>query len=808
VRRRRASEFCAVGLLVLAATLIANGRSSAAEPLQATRPSAKTAFPAADLAFFESRIRPLLIENCYECHSASAKKLKGGLRLDSREALLAGGDSGPAVVPGNLESSPLIEAVHYGSFEMPPTGKLADRQIELLEEWVRRGAPMPQTPLADANQPAASEPTKIDFDAGRKFWSFQPLSEGPPPQVVSNANAATPIDAFLSAERAKHGLVASPPADRRTLIRRASFDVLGLPPTPEEVVQFVNDDAPDAFPRLVDRLLASPHYGERWGRHWLDLARYSDATASWLSSLAQAWHYRDWVIDSLNDDLPYDEFVRRQLAADQIPGGEASEIAALGYLGLSPAYWKELKLDKEVIKGTVAEEWEERVDAIGRTFLGLTIACARCHDHKFDPISTADYYAFAGVIANTRLIDRPVIPRAEYAVVEEARSHVESLQSQIKELKAKKPDDADKQISDLQRQIAEIQNSTPNYATALAHAVDDAALLVEDDGPDATRLIYKPGDAVDLAIQIRGNPSNPGPIVPRHFLTVLSDGEPQPFSNGSGRLELADSIMTDAAPLAARVIVNRVWGQYFGRGLVDTPSDFGAQGSRPTHPELLDHLAARLIASGWSLKSLHREILLSAAYQQTSSSQTDAPPEGNAATTLDPENRWLGRMTRKRLDVEAWRDGILAAAGVLDLQVGGPAVEIASGDNVRRTVYGRIDRYELNDMLRLYDFPDPLGHSPRREPTTTPLQQLFVLNSPFLQQQAEHLAKRVQQDCPDDVAAQIERAYLLLFGRTPTSEELQLGREFLSSGVAEDPREAWTRYAQVLLGSNEFFFVD
>ena len=496
----------------------------------------------------------------------------------------------------------------------------------------------------------------------------------------------------------------------------------------------------------------------------------------------------------------------KQLAADQLADADPADIAGLGFLGLSPAYWKELKLHPEVIKGTVAEEWEERVDAIGRTFLGLTIACRRCHDHKFDPISTADYYAFAGVVANTRLIDRPVIPADDYSRIEQARSEVESLSSRLTTLQKEEGSSADgkQQIAELKQKIAEVERSTPHYGSAVAHAVDDAALIVEADGPDATKLTYKPGEAFDLAIQIRGNPSNLGHVVPRRFLTIFASDELQPFSSGSGRKELAEAIVTDAAPLASRVMVNRVWSHYFGRGLVDTPSDFGRQGSLPTHPALLDYLAGQLVANGWSLKSLHREILLSATYQQASAAIT---PEQQRGVALDPENRWLNRMSRKPLDVEAWRDGMLAASGVLDERIGGPPQELSSEDNTRRSVYGRVDRYELDGLLRLYDFPDPLGHSPRRQPTTTPLQQLLVLNSPYLQLQAKRLAMRIRSEHPSSVPAQLDRAYHLLFGRQPTPSEQRLGTIFLR-GKGEDPDAAWQQYAQVLLGSNEFFFVD
>ena len=762
----------------------------------------------ADVALFERKIRPLLARRCYECHSGSAKILRGGLRLDTRAGILRGGDSGPVVVPGRPDESLLIEAIGYesGTIQMPPGGILPEGEIGLLKEWVLRGAPLP----SESAEKAAT-PSGIDFEAGRRFWSFQPAERIAAPRVCGAERVQQPIDAFILAELQKHGLDPSPRADRRTLIRRVYFDLVGLPPSPEEVERFADDAAPDAYRRLVDWLLASPHYGERWGRYWLDLARYSDQTASWLNSIAQAWLYRDWVVRALNDDLPYDQFVARQLAADLLPGTIPEDIAALGFLGLSPVYWKELKLDPEVIKGTVAEEWEERIDTIGRTFLGLTIACARCHDHKFDPISTEDYYGLAGVVAGTRLIDRPLLPEAEAAVVQAARGRLASLKEQIRQAKETKPapPDLESQVEALEHEIAGIEQSTPHYDSPVAHAVDDAALYVLAAGPAATKLEYKPGEPRDLHVQIRGNPSNPGRLVPRRFLTVLSSGPPQPFTEGSGRRALAEALVTDAAPLLARVIVNRVWLHHFGRGLVETPSDFGAQGARPTHLELLDDLTARFIENGWSLKWLHREIVLSAVYQQVSATDPngpDAEPIGRAIA-VDPENRLLWRMNRRRLEIEAWRDAMLAVSGTLDRRVGGPPLDLKNAANDRRTIYGRVDRYDLEEMLRLYDFPDPLGHSPMRLSTTTALQQLFVLNSPFVQRQASLLAERVARENPDDAAGQVRCAYRLLFARDPTPRELTLGISFVAENGSHSV-ERWHEYAQVLLGNNEFLFVD
>jgi hypothetical protein len=592
------------------------------------------------------------------------------------------------------------------------------------------------------------------------------------------------LDAFVLADLEKRGLTPSPAADRRVLVRRLTFGVTGLPPTIEEVESFVNDERPDAYGRLVDRLLASPRYGERWARFWLDLARYCDVTESWAPAQGKPWIYRDWVVQAFNDDLPYDRFVLKQLAADLLPGTDPRDRAALGFLGLSPDYWKELQLDKELIKAVVADEWEERIDTVCRTFLGLTVACARCHDHKFDPIGTHDYYALAGVFASIRPTD--------YLV------RVEDFRLALGDFRLPAPGPTTAVDTAFLLGQAVVENRRAKML--LSPGVEDASLTVEADGPHRTKLTYRPGVGQDLAVQIRGNPSSLGAVVPRRFLAVLSPEAPRPFTQGSGRLELARAIATEGAPLSARVLVNRVWQHHFGRGLVDTPSDFGSQGARPSHPELLDDLAARFVENGWSLKWLHREILLSAAYRQ--SSGHDA---GKHA--VDPENRWLWRMNRRRLEVEAWRDAMLMVSGVLQAEAGGPSADLSDPNNCRRTLYGTVKRRDLHDMLRLHDFPDPITHTANRIATTTPLQQLFTLNSPLLRQQATALANRLKAEAPTDPESRIRRAYLLVYGRPATDRQVRQALAFLA-GDQPAAEEAWVQYAHVLLSSNEFLFVD
>jgi hypothetical protein len=774
--------------LLLLAAVPASRLESRPGPANTGTPTG--AASAEDLAYFEKKVRPLLVRRCQECHSTRTKKKRGGLLLDNRAGIFAGGDSGPAVVPGEPATSLLILAVRHEhvTLAMPPSGKLPAAEIAVLEEWVRRGAVYPGLAVVESTK------GPIDVAAGRRFWSLQPLKQHPLPRLHTDPWAQRRIDAFLLAGMEQHGLSPAPAADRRTLIRRVTFDLIGLPPTPEEVDAFVADNRADAYSRLVERLLASPQHGERWGRFWLDLVRYCDVAEPWAESKGAPWLYRDWVVRALSEDLSYDRFVQKQLAADLMPGADRSDRSALGFIGLSPTYWKELKLDHNVIKGVVAEEWEERIHTLGSTFLGLTIACARCHDHKFDPITTQDYYALAGVFASIRQSDLSLLPNEQARLAAQAREQLASVEAQLTKLrKSKTPDEKLKQEIAKCDAEARLLRSTPNLSEPLVPGVVESSLHVLADGPHRTRLVHQ-SSPQDVAVQVRGNPASTGPVVPRRFLSVLSGETSHPFRNGSGRLELAQAIVGEGGALTARVIVNRIWQHHFGAGLVRTPSDFGRQGERPSHPELLDDLATRFVASGWSLKWLHREIVLSAAYQQ-SSKMTD-----RAKVALDPDNRWLARMNRRRLEVEAWRDAVLSATGVLDLRLGGPAIDLDRADNNRRTLYGIVKRRELNELLRLNDFPDPTTHSAARIATTTPLQQLFVLNSPFMQRQASALVRRLHAISSND-RERIHAVYRLLYGRPATEREERLGRAFLAEAT-------WEQYTHLLLASNEFLYVD
>lgn len=753
----------------------------------------------ADLEFFEKRVRPLLIQRCGECHDKKSGEKNGELALDSGAGLRKGGSRGKLFVVGKPEESLLIKAVRYSDEElqMPPEGKLGDAEIALLTEWVRRGAALP-------NDAVVEGATKgIDIAAGKAFWSFQPLQKSELPAVKTPEWARTRTDRFILARLEANGITPAAEADRRTLLRRLAFDLTGLPPSMEEVSEFIADTRPDAYERVIDRLLRSPRYGERVARPWLDLARYTDTVANWLKGTENAWLYRDWVVRSMNEDRSYDEFVRLQLAADQMSNTPPEDLAALGFLGLSPTYWKELRLAPNVIQTVVAEEWDERIDAVSRTFLGLTVSCARCHNHKFDPVTVEDYYGLAGVFASSQLADRPLLSDAEAEVVRKARDQRTQWEAELKKIEDKSSEPAKK----LQGQIAELVAATPNIDRPWAHVVEDASVYVLPNGEDATKVDIRRGEVRDVPIFRRGSPSNLGDVVPRRFLAVLSPGEPARFQHGSGRIDLADAILTSARPLSARVIVNRVWAQHFGRGLVSTVSDFGRQGERPSHPELLDDLASRFLEHGGSLRWLHRELVLSATYRQQST--------GGTGASTDPDNRWLGRMPRRRLDVEAWRDALLAGTEQLDLRLGGPSIALEAPANNRRTLYGTVGRHEQNDMLKLYDFPEPSTHSPNRVPTTTPLQQLFVLNSPFVERCAAALADMASKPAPGSqapatTAQRIETCYQHLVQRRPTAAEVSLGEQFLNTSVAGGSSEAdaWRLYALALLSLNEVMFVD
>ena len=1038
----------------------------------------------AGIEFFESKIRPVLLKHCYECHSTESKNIKGGLLLDSREAAHQGGDSGPAVIPKNVEDSLLIDALRYDGFEMPPKGKLPDAVIADFEKWIEMGAPDPR----DGEVVSDS----IDFELASKHWAYQPVEKSKIPVVQQAEWPINAIDHFTMAKMEKLGLQPVERASKQELIRRATFDLIGLPPTPNEISNFLKDESPEAYEKVINRLLESVHYGERWGRYWLDVARYSEDQAHTFSVKrnTNGFRYRDWVISAFNADLPYDQFVQMQIAGDLIgpvSDGSYDHLVSLGFFGLGAQYYKNSDAAK-----AAADELDDRVDTLTRGFLGLTVSCARCHDHKFDPIPTQDYYSLAGIFQSSKLHNAPLCSPDDIRQYNDGQQRIKLADAELKRFMAdEKSKTAESKVGETAKyietvwryqaamahgqkpnteklansadlnefllkrwinflgvkqrgkvdalepwfdlepitanekgsfditgpvppEVSKIANDFRDYlqrlldirngvaaanliesgngknhkpgsprfvspivsksrpttridadisgAKRLYLVVSDAGngkscdhadwlaptlvgekgelkltklkwksldgfgggkigqnyvgqplrvggkkykdgigvhapcLIIYDlpkgyhrftatggldnsgsdqggcgdqasvqfsvyteqplnipiksgkdmisvvfgkDGPFAvsdndienflakekrdqlshlrTELeeakqnaptmypiahSYTESKAADMHVFVRGNPARKREIAPRRFLRILAGNNRDHFTEGSGRKELAESITQPDNPLTARVFVNRIWQHHFGRGIVATPSNFGKQGDPPTHPALLDYLAARFTESNWSTKSIHREIMLSATYQLGSA-------EHAANSDIDADNRFVWRMNRQRLDVEAWRDALLDVSGRLDRTIGGPSTNLADSSNVRRTVYAKISRHELDHLLRLFDFPDANITSSKRSETTVPQQQLFVLNSPFMIEQAKAFAARLHRERPDSDVARIHRAFRLAYGRPPLDAEIEMGLGYLGGEKdAESKLTLWQSYAQALLGSNEFTYID
>jgi Protein of unknown function (DUF1549)/Protein of unknown function (DUF1553)/Planctomycete cytochrome C len=914
----------------------------------------RAADPAASPEFFETKIRPVLAQNCYTCHTNEAS---GGLRLDTAEALFKGGDHGAPIVPGDPDKSLLITAVRQtnANLKMPEGGKLTDTEISDLEAWVKAGAVWPkETPAAAAVAAKVSPKKYVIADAQRQLWSLLPLKSPAAPEVKDQRWTKTPIDKFVFAKMQQEGLAPVAPASKRDLIRRATLDLTGLPPTIEEIDAFEKDTSADAFPKVVDRLLASPHYGERWGRVWLDVARYGEDDYRSLNSnpkgyrpYPNAYAYRDWVIQAMNDDMPYDTFIKAQLAGDLMdPKVRYKMLPATGFLGLGPWYY-----DNGSNEVTRADERHDRVDVITRGFLGLTVACARCHDHKYDPIPQTDYYSLAGVFFNTIYEEYPTAPKSivdayekiqteldeknkllqetntsltaelvrsyavrtseylqgvwdvspagkkdlgtvaesrklDYEVLDrwtkymakkttkyhnkdawqamiksknggtaaEAKRLADKFQEELTDAMVLKADlDAQNQIikdkdvegtkpkkrtdkpsnfvsnrdfnpgSQLrllglpeeennfwtevfQREVKDAED--PNAMDAAAGGgrnagggvltfrgyglqsrigpEEQARTKALQDDIDALRkkleadkypFVHGVKDSeapVNIQVALRGNPMNLGDEVPRHFLSILSDGDPQPFKQGSGRLELAEDIVRQ--PLAMRVIVNRIWKEHFDTGIVDTPSNFGQKGERPTNPDLIEYLANDFVKNGMSIKKLQREIMLTQVYQLSTQNN-------DADFAKDSGDRFYWRANHHRLDAEELRDSVLSAAGNLDITEYGPSEELTPA-NLRRTVYGKVSRYKLDTYLSTFDFPTPNISAEKRFVTTVPLQRLFLMNSDFMQIESEELWKRVSEE-PDNTA-RIKKVYQLAFGRLPSEGEIKIGLDYLH---AEPMRE-------------------
>ena len=959
--------------------------------LGAGQPVAPKAPPAATseaLDLFEREVRPVLVAECESCHGS--KLQQGGLRLTDRAALMLGGGKGAAIVPGDPAKSLLLRAIRHEGLKMPPGKKLPARQIAAIERWIQVGAPWPATSTAKAI--VLGDQVRI-FKEAKAHWAYQPVRRPALPAVKNAAWVRNPIDAFVLARLEKAGLTPSPAADRRTLLRRVYYDLIGLPPTAEETEAFLADASPEAYEKVVDRLLASPQYGERWGRHWLDVARYADTKDGVLMYgdsriRPYAYTYRDYVIRALNDDTPYDQFLREQLAADQIaPKVEPWRLAAMGFLTLGRQF-----------DSNIHDVIDDRIDTVSRGMLGLTVACARCHDHKYDAVPTADYYALYGVFASSEApVDLPLIDKPENTpgyveyekqftpqrkqleslvntqydvLIETARQragdylvHIAttppdplegaifffSLQPEElrptmiarwrkllerratptdpvfgpwKELmdlapaefgtrapavlearKSRKPGTAGGEVNPLVLEALLAAKPADRAGVAGAYAALLKRLYEETKAPNAPAPTAEKKQLLDLVISrdspgyfpktqiwnflnrtekdqyggitngldilavqnagaparamvlfdtpepyeprifVRGSPSAPGDATPRQFLKILSGPNRQPFTHGSGRLDLANAIASPSNPLTARVLVNRVWMHHLGEPLVSSPSDFGSRSSAPTNPELLDWLAYTFSANpksvvqsprggqavrsagsaiphsafriprspglGWSQKNLHRLIVLSNTYRQASA---DRP----AARVKDLENKLLWRAHRRRLDFEQMRDTLLAVSGRLDSKMfGRPVREALENDSRRRSVYCLVDRQSLPEVFRAFNFAQPDQSVERRPSTTVPQQALFALNAPFVIEQAKALAARPEVAGAPTAAAKVGALYRILLGRSPAAEEVAAGVAFVerpsvvpAASEIKAPLSQWEQYAQVLLQMNEAMFLD
>lgn len=782
------------------------------------------------IEFFEREVRPLFVKHCFECHG-EGDGIEAGLRLTSRQALLQGGDSGPAVVPGDLDRSLLIEAVRYRGLEMPPQGKLPPESIAVFERWVAMGATWPEE--ESTAQPLASDQEQFQIsDQQRAHWSFQPVSNPHAPMVQDANWCRTEIDRFILAKLESRGLRPNPTADKRTLIRRVTYDLTGLPPTPIEIQAFLADDRDGAFEAMVERLLLSPQYGERWGRHWLDVVRYADTAGDVADyPVPQAYHYRDYVIDAFNSDKPYNVFLREQLAGDLIAKKSAKEkyaelTTATGYIAVTRRFGYNRHHQHHL---TIADT----LDTLGKSLLGLSIGCTRCHDHKFDPISAADYYGLYGIFASTRYPfpgaeeqNRPqdfvpLVPPEEAASLIAARdSQIAPLDAELKELserlaaanellaKQSEKQSVDQQaVNELNAKIAEVQaqrNALAREPYATAYAVAEAT----------------PQDGV---IHRRGEPERLGPTVPRRFLEILG-GQAVEAKAESGRRELAEWITDPENPLTARVMVNRIWQYHFGRGLVRTPNDFGTRGESPTHLELLDYLAHKFVENEWSVKEMHRMILRSHVYRLSS---VDCVESRKA----DPNNDLFWRVDARRLDAECIRDAMLVVSGELDRSRGiahpFPSVDTWTFnvhhpfkevyDTNRRSVYLMTQRLQKHPFLGLFDGADPGATTDVRMVTTTPSQALFMMNDPFVHSQSQKFARRLIQETPDG-RGQIHMAYELAFGRSCSESELEQALKFCNlyrNKLVQEGNEpptanesALAAYLRTLLSSNEFIYLD
>jgi hypothetical protein len=811
-----------------------------------------------DVEYFEKHVRPVLAGNCYPCHGPAAKTAFGNFRMASRETVLRGGDTGPAVVPGRPEDSLLIKAIrHDGAIKMPPSGRLKQADIDVLEEWVKRGATWPAADIAMPATAASPPPGKTVEERRNEHWAWQAVRVSNPPVVANTNGALGAVDRFILSKLEQSKLSPAPDADPYTLIRRLHFTITGLPPKPEEVEAFVSDPSAQAIEAVADRLIRSPQFGERWGRQWLDSTYFADTIDVGRRIPARhAWRYRDYVIDSFNQDKPFNRFAEEQVSGDllpyETPGQRRQQLIATGFLSLGP--WALVNADKGQLKMDVVDL---QIDLIGKSFLGLTVSCSRCHDHKFDPIPQRNYYAMAGILASTQTLkgvmtdvfsdlNRARLPETpdEAAAFERETA---KYQAQHGEMKARKgaldarkqaldagiaalpaPIEGDKKAEEqrLSKERGEVESKL-NELRARIKLLEYMKPVL----PEAFAVSDVEAPA-NCRINIRGNAHALGDETPRGFIEIATGKEAPAVGVGSGRRELARWLASESNPLTARVYVNRVWNGVFGAGLVRSLDNFGTRGDKPSHPELLDYLAARFMKEGWSTKKLVRELVLTRAFRMASGPNA-------AAQEIDPENRLLWRMNRQRLAGEEIRDAMLAIAGQLNESRGGPSLGLEVPGNLkpfeptfideklrlpdrvknRRTVYLpvlRKSQLDSLDMLNLFGFPDANQINSQRAVTNVPTQALYLMNSPFYHEQSRALARLTESREGLYDRSRVAETIWRVYGRKAGDDEIHAGLDFVyemqrmlrrqAKPPADPIEEAWARYCQTLFASSEFLF--
>ena len=814
--------------------------------------TSSNALVAADVGidFFEKRVRPLLVQHCYECHSAESDIVQGELRLDAPQYWTQGGPTGPAVVPNNPQRSLLLTSIEYADedLQMPPDGKLSGTEIAVFRRWIESGAPAPKISPRVSNRPS---PDNVN-DMIRDLWSLARVRSVDVPEVHGEFRSHTvtetggdwaqsPIDAFVLRRLHDAGLPPASQASKHELIRRATFDLTGLPPTPEEIDSFLADGAPDAFEKVVDRLLASPHYGERWGRYWLDLARYADTNgADENKAYGNAWRYRDYVIRALNADKPYDRFVLEQLAGDLLPvdpeddDQQRDHLTATGFLVLGPKMLAEQ--DKEKL---VMDIVDEQIDVLGQTFLGLTLGCGRCHDHKFDPFSTEDYYAMAGIFKSTStMADLEHVSKWQEQELQDAeveaalqrftadvQPQIDALNQRVEELVSAARNELQEPGTQLPEESEELEELFPEQTRQALAGVRREIEKLESQRPTFPVVMSVcEGTPQDVPVHLRGSHLNLGEErisrrIPAAFANM--DGNWEMAADSSGRLEFAHWLIDPEHPLTARVMVNRIWQGHFGEGLVRSPSNFGTRGDEPTHPDLLDWLAQEFIRQGWSIKQMHRLMMTSSTYQMR--------VVGNArAAEVDPDNRLLWRQNRRRLEAESIRDTLLCAADRLNQTMGGSLLTSPNNEYSResaddalfdtpcRAIYLPVLRNKNYELFSIFDYSNPAVHVAKRSSTVVAHQALFFMNSPFVAEQAQAIAGSLVDKLGESASAPpretIDRLFKQLYARPADGAEVDVVLDYLKhTGAAEpapEPLAIWSELIHALLARNEFVYVD